>query len=158
MAIYDSIDLRWTWDGDYITGDDGDIADTRDDLLESFRTELHSVLRSEFNDWEMHPNLGANISEFRGEPNTRETGDALKSRIIGRLVASGNVQASDLDVRIVPVGKSQVLCILTINATATPGNELQVGQPLVTHFLYDSLEDSVFFLEESKITHDFRTS
>ena len=158
IGLYDSIDLDWTWDGSFILGNDGDLKDTSDDLLRSFTNELHNVARSEFDDWQENPNFGANMSEYRGEPNTRAVGIAMRDRMISRLVAAQIVQQEDISARVVPVGKHQVLLILSVSATATAGNNLSVGQPVVVTFLYDSLEDSVFFLEESKKAHDFRTA
>ena len=98
------------------------------------------------------------MSEFRGEPNTANMGAAMQSRMVNRLAGAGIVRAEDIEARVVPVGKHQVLIILSVSATATPGNGLTIGEPVVVTFLYDSLEDSVFFLEESKTTHDFRTA
>lgn len=158
MALYDSIDLSWSWDGDYILGIDGDLKDTRDDLLESLRTELHTVIRSEFDDWQEHPNLGTNLSEYRGEPNTREVAFDMQQRIASRIAAARVANIEDLNVRIVPVSKHQVLTILQVNVLSTPGNNLVVGEPLVISLLYDSLEDSIFFLEESKAKHYYRSS
>ena len=155
IANYDSIDSDWTWDGDFIRGNDGDFKDTSDDYIKSLRNELHSLLRSEFDDWELHPNFATNISEYRGEPNNRPIADAMRDRIKSRIVAAGLVYMEDLDVRIVPVGQSQVLTIIRINATATPANGLIVGEPLTVHFLYDSLEDSVFFLPPSKYEEEY---
>lgn len=158
MANYDTIDLDFTWDGDFKIGTDGDIADTRLDLIQSLRNELHNIMRSEFADWELHPNLGANISEFRGEPNTRETATAMRTRIVTKVVGATVVQPEDISVEILPVGRSQVMVTIAINAAATPNNNLDPNQPLAIAFLYDSLEDSVFFLEESQTERAFRGS
>lgn len=155
MANYDSIDLDWTWDGDYTRGLDGDLGDTRDDLLKSFRNELHTVVRSEFDDWQLHPNLATNLSEYLGEPNTPEIATDIQQRIITRIAAATVANAEDLDVRVVPVAVSQVLVIMKVNARATPGNNLTAGEPLVVSLLYDSLEDSIFFLEPSKAAQDY---
>jgi len=156
VANYDSIDLDWTWDGDFILGKDGDLKDTEDDLLRSLLNEIHTIARSEFNDWQMHPNLGANMSEFRGEPNSREVGEAMRSRFKSRLVAAGILRSEDVSVRVIPVGRHQALIMLNVEATATSGNNISIGEPVVVTFLYDTLEDSVFFLEESQITRDAR--
>lgn len=154
IGNFDSIDLDFSWDGDFILGNDGDVKDTRDDLLRSFINELHTIARSEFNDWQEHPNLGANMSEFRGEPNTREVGEAMQNRLVSRLVAASLVQPEDVEVRVVPVGRHQVLCVISVSATATSGNRLTIGQPVVVTLVYDSLEDSVFFLEESQTSRN----
>lgn len=158
MANYDSIDLDFTWDGDFKIGDDGDIADTRSDLIQSLRNELHTILRSEFDDWELHPQLGANISEFRGQPNSRKIGRAMEDRIRTKVIGATIVQPEDIVVQVLPVGRHQVLTTITVNAASTPNNNLDPNEPLAIAFLYDSLEDSVFFLDESNTAREFRGS
>lgn len=158
MGNYDSIDLDWSWDGDYILGDDGDVRDTGYDLLRSLVNELHTVARSEFGDWQEHPNVGSNLSDFRGEPNIREVGEAFRKRLVSRIVAAGLVLPEDISVRVVPIAKHQVAAIITIQATATSGNNISIGEPIVTTLVYDSLEDSVFFVEESRSARQFRTT
>jgi Fe2+ transport system protein FeoA len=156
VANYDSVDLDFTWDGDYFVGKDGDIADTSDDLIRSLENEIHTVLRSEFGDWERDIVVGANMSEFRGEPNTRETGKQVEDRIRSRLVAIGIVQGEDLNVRVIPVGPHKVMIVIHINVTATSGNRLEIGEPLAVSLTYDSLEDSVFFLEVDQAERNAR--
>ncbi len=156
MANYDAIDLSWTWDGDFIIGEDGDLADTSADYLSSLENEVRTVMRSEFTDWQEHPILGCQLSDFRGEPNTRATADAIKMRIISRLTAIGIVRQEDLSVRIVPVHAHQVLVLIDISAAATVNNGLEVGESLIVAFTYDSLEDSVFFLPPNQLELDFK--
>ena len=43
MGFYDSIDLDWSWDGDFDTGDDNDLKDTSDDYIRSLETPLFKV-------------------------------------------------------------------------------------------------------------------
>jgi len=156
IANYDSNDLDWTWDGDLILGDDGDLADTSSDLIVSLENEIRTVIRSEFGDWEEHPILGANLSEFLGEANTRQTGNKIREQITSRIVAIGIVKQEDLFVRVVPVGDNQVLVIITVMASSTPANRLAAGSPLEVVFTYDSLEDSVFFMPPSQLELDFK--
>lgn len=155
MANYDSIDLDWTWDGDFILGDDGDLADTAGDYLTSLQNEIRTVMRSELSDWQEHPILGCGLSDFRGEPNTRETAEAMRTRILSRLVSSGIVSQEDCFIRIIPVHAHQVLVMIRINAVPTPQNGLVPGVPVIVAFTYDSLEDSVFFLPPSQLELDF---
>jgi hypothetical protein len=159
MAIYDSIDFSWSWDGDYIEGLDGDLKDSSGDknLLESLVTEVHTVLRSETGDWLLDPSVGANLSDFRGEPNNRNTGKGLEQRVKGKLIATGIIRQEDLNVRVVPVGRHEVLTIIKVNATATPLNGLTPGQPLIISLVYDTLEDSVFFLDETEASRRARS-
>lgn len=65
---------------------------------------------------------------------------------------------SDLNIRVVPVHRHQVLVLIRINAAPTPNNNLTPGDNLVVVFTYDSLEDSVFFLPPSETEKAFLRS
>src|SRR5688500_1579290 len=103
MANYDSIDLDWSWDGDYAVDQYGDIQDTSRDYLLSLANEVQTVMKSESSDWEKDITLGANLVDFVGEPNTRETGSSLEARVKAAIVNQGIIQGGDISVRIVPV-------------------------------------------------------
>ena len=152
--VYDSIDLEFTWDGDYTIGDDGDLGDTSDDYIVSLIQEVQTVIKSEFGDWEKFPTLGADLSDFNGEPNTKATAKRITDRVTSKLTAIGLVKAEDLTVKIIPVGTSQVLISIRIQATPTPNNSLQLGQPVVVSLVYDSSEQGIFFLPDNVSVRD----
>ena len=156
MSNLDSNDLAWSWDGDFDVGPDGDIKDTSSDLISSLETEIRTVIRSEFGDWEKHPVLGCNLSDYRGQPNTRSTAHSIEQRITSRLVATGILKKEDISIRIIPTAQSEVLIMLRIAAAATANNRLEIGQQLELNFLYDSLEDSIFFLPTNQLERDSR--
>ncbi len=149
MANYDSIDLRWTWDGDYSCGDDGDLEDTSFDYIYSLIQEIQTIVKGEFKDWEKHPNLCADLNDYNGEPNTRATGDKIANRIKSKLVSGGLVRIEDLRVKVVPVHLHQVLVSISVQASPSPNNSLQLGQPVVVNTIYDSSEHSIYFLPEN---------
>lgn len=151
---YDSIDLAFTWDGDYVIGEDGDIGDTSSDFISSLVQEIQTVVKGEFGDWEKFPNLCAGLNDFNGEPNTRATGDKIINRITSKLTSVGLVKVEDLKVKVVPIGTSQVLVSIRVQATPTPNNSLQLGQPLVVTLVYDTIEQSVFFLPDNVSARD----
>lgn len=150
MANYDSIDADFTWDGDYVVGSDGDLGDTRSNYLTSLYNEIRSTVRSEIGDWEKHPLIGPNLSEYRGEPNNRRTVNRMQQALISALTSNDIVQPGDLSIRIVPVGPYQVLILINVSVQATPNNGLEPGQTLDVSISYDSLEDSIFFLPPSE--------
>jgi hypothetical protein len=156
MALYDTIDLQWSWDGDISIGPDGDLADTKDDLIQSFVNEIQTVIKSEIGDWEQHPTLGANLSNFRGESNSRENARKMERQIISRLGGSGIVKSEDLAVRIIPTGRYEIMIMIRINAAATSRNSLRTGEPISVNLIYNSSEDSVFFLPETDLERSFR--
>lgn len=154
MGNYDTNDLDFTWDGDFMIGKDGDLADTSDDLIRSLENEVRTVVRSEIADWQKHPIIGANLSDYRGEANTRKTGEKIQERIISSIVEVGIVRSGDIDCKVIPVSRHQVLAMVNIRVASTEGNRLEPGERVVVTFTYDSLEDSVFFLPPSTIERE----
>ena len=156
MTTKDSIDVNFSWDGDFDIDETGDIADTSSDTILSLENEIRTIARSEIMDWEMHPILGANLSDFRGEPNTRETAKAMEQQLLSRIIAAGLVKQGDISIRIVPTGLYEVLIMIKVNVVATPTNRLQPGEELVITFTYDSMEDSVLFIETDQLERSAR--
>ena len=125
---------------------DGDIADTSSDYIQSFKSEVMTVCKSEINDWKANPNYAATLSDFLGEPNTRENGKRIEERIVSALTSNNVVRREDLQVKVVPVNIHQVLIMIRIDAVSTPQNSLEVGEPVTVSLIYDSTENNIFFM------------
>jgi hypothetical protein len=143
---YDDTDIRWTWNGDFGLGSDGDLADTTGDHLESLIQEIHTVIASEFDDWEIYPNRAAGLGDFVGEGNTRSTGDQIHDRVRLALTSSGLVREEDLAIRVIPVHMHRVLIHIKVNALPTANNKL-LDDPLVTQILFDYNERGIYTLD-----------
>lgn len=154
MANYDSIDLDFTWDGDMTIGPDGDLGDTSDDFIRSLMNEVRDCVKNEFGDWEKDPHVAADLSDFKGEPNTRKTGKLIEDRVKSRLSSAQIVNGQDVQVKVTPVHINQILITVRIQAVATPGNSLKLGEPIVVAFLYDSTEHDIFFLPPAQKDKD----
>ena len=150
-SIYDINDLQWSWNGDFLMGDDGDLRDCRRDPLQSLRDEISSVCSSEVGDWAVYPGWGASISDFVGEPNTRTTADIMYDRIRIALVSSGIVLEEDLALRIVPISIHKVMILITVDVTPTAANKLSVGARLQVSLVFDSVQRTVFYLKNSRV-------
>jgi len=124
---YDQIELSFSWNGDYELGPDGDLFDTRDDQIEALRQMVVSIVRSEFRDWEFFPYFGADIESFIGEPNTRDTAQAIHKRLFESIVANAKVQPSDLAIKVTPVNHESVLVLIAVQAMPTTRNSLEEG-------------------------------
>lgn len=146
MANYDSIDLDWSWDGDFGIDVTGDVLDTSSNFLRSIVNEVQTVIKSESLDWEKDVTLGSDLSDFQGEPNTADTGQAIQDRIKAALVNQGIVQSGDLTVKVVPVHNNQVMIMIRINAEPSTRNGLGLGEQVKVDLVYDTLESGVFFL------------
>jgi hypothetical protein len=153
--IYDAIDVNWSFDGDFSVGNDGDLGDTHDDLIQAKVQEIQSLVKSEVGDWKAHPGFAATLSDYRGEPNTREVGKQIEKRISFSLISNNVVRPEDLDVRVVPVGIHEVIIFIKVNAMATNRNSLQLGQPIVVTVVYNTVEDSVWFRPQDQTEREY---
>jgi len=151
MANYDAIDLDWTWDGDYLIGFDGDMADTSDDYSRSLVNEITTIIKSELLEWEKDPNIGTDLSDYVGAPNTRENGAKIEDRVRTRLVDSGIVVSEDLTVRVIPLSIHRVMISITVFALATVNNDLTVGEPVIVNLVFDTTENGTFVLPISEL-------
>ena len=151
MAVYDSIDLFWSWDGDFDTGPDGDIRDTSYDYLASLIQEIHTVVKSEIGDWENDPMVGATLSDFLGEPNTKENGRRLEDRVRTKLIEAQVVRAEDVAVRVVPINIHQVMIMINVMVAVTANNHLQIGDKVNINILYDTMENGLFFMPDTVV-------
>jgi hypothetical protein len=152
MANYTSVDMNWAWYGDYLLGEDGDIDDTSDDPTLSLRNEMATVIKSDLEDWELDPALGANISEFNGEPNTRANGEALQNRVKYALVAAGIVGQADVDVKVTPISPREVVIVTVVKQTLIDNGTL-TNRAVQVGFLYDSTENGLFVLPAPLVTY-----
>lgn len=150
MPNYDLVDLDWTWDGDYAVGDDGDVKDTSYDYLQSLQNEIGTVVKSELLDWEKDPTIGANLSDFNGEPNTRLLGEAIERRVENALTDIGVVNGGDLSVRVIPVGPHKVMIAVNVVAFASTRNRLTVSEPVSVNLVFDTSENGMVFLGEMR--------
>lgn len=145
---YDAIDTVWSWNGDYSFAD-GDLADTSDDYLKSLMQDIHTVCASALLDWENYPSLGATLDDFLGEPNTPTTASAIHDRLKASLLAANIVNEEDVAIRVVPVHLQKVLIVIGVNVVATQFNRLTVGEKLIVSFVFDTMEQQMFFLDKT---------
>lgn len=119
---YDKIDFYWTFDEDLLIGPDGDLYDTLDDPLLSLVQEIKTRLKADQLDWDLYPDVGAELSELIGEPNNKATAETGKAKIIAALTRDGLVDISDLSVKYMPVGPDSLLYKLDVRVTPTDEN------------------------------------
>lgn len=143
---YDSIDLDWEWDGDYLVDGTGDIQDTSDDLIRAFENEMRTIIKSEIGDWKAQLDLGSSLHEFVGQPNTKELGGRIEQQVVAALTRFDTVAKSDLSVRAVPVHRHILMLVISVNALATRNNRLGYGDRVQISVTYDTQEDGIFFL------------
>jgi hypothetical protein len=155
VSLYDAIDISWSFDGDFAVGRDGDLGDTSNDLIQAKIQEIQSLVKSEIGDWKANPSFAATLSDFRGEPNTREVGGQIERRVSTSLISNNVVRPEDLNVRVVPVGIHEIVILIRVSAMATNRNSLQLGQPVVLLVVYNSVEDSVWFRPQDQTEREY---
>ena len=147
-SVYDKIDAKFSFNGDFIPGRDGDIGDTSSDQIQSLIQEIQSVVNSSLGDWLEHPSYGAGLDDFIGEANTKDTSEQIKIRIFDSLVANNVVKKEDLSVVTIPVGPNSIMAIVRVRAQSTPNNSLEQALIAVS-MVFDYNEKGVLFLEEA---------
>lgn len=93
-------DIMLSEDGDIVLDDVGDImlAEGAEYVIQSVRNRLKSVTV----DW-FYDHIGADLIDFLGYPNSRETADAITERIVSALTRDGLISKDDLFVKVVPI-------------------------------------------------------
>lgn len=80
-------------------------------------------LKTENPDWYLHKEIGSDLSELIGLPNTRETGMKGREMIERCLTFDKFISPEDLSVRPVPISSSEILFYISITRR---GNDLVV--------------------------------
>jgi len=115
------IDLYFKEEGDFYLGDNGDLADTKNDLYRGFLQRVDTRMRSGKGDWSAQSQLGAGISDFLGKKNNEATARALKSRIYTELYQDDLLRATELTVDILPITSTAIVIALIIKPPASTG-------------------------------------
>lgn len=120
--MYESCDLYCTDQGDLVVGPDGDLLDTSDNDYRSLYQEIITLSTSSYNDFALHPTLGANLQEFIGARNNAQTGALIRERLqhtlTDFLLLEGTYQ-----IEVVPIAQDQVSVLLQVQTgslTAEP--------------------------------------
>lgn len=134
------VDWRFTKDGDLELGspktnEDGELlyvtvdgVETTDETLGVLIRDIphhvsHNVdrqvisnrLLTEDLEWYHHPEIGPSLSQLKGEPNTRETGNKGIELITECLTKDGFIKEEDLLVRATPINLNTILFYITVN-------------------------------------------
>jgi len=139
MANYDAIEVRMTWDGDFMIGGD-DLLTSKEDQIVWLVDYCQKLMKSTLGDWRDNPRFGASLGDFVGESNTRKTSVEIKERIINAFRRDGTIAQEDLEVIMFPIGNKSIVIALVIDCDATLNNSLNPNEPLKMAFIYDYAE------------------
>jgi len=140
---YDRTDLLWTSRGDYFIAD-GDLRDTFSDPLRSLWQECRTRIEANQGDWIVYPNTGANIGDFVGEPNNKETAESIKTRITASLCADSFIHSKDLKIQYAPIARDKLMFRLSISVAPTTANGS--SDTLTKTLLYNYSDNNVYFM------------
>lgn len=70
---------------------------------------LRNRLLTDAPDWYHHPDMGGNLSDLTGEPNTRETANRGVALITNAIAYDNYINPSELSVRAVPISATSIL-------------------------------------------------
>lgn len=146
-GLYDSNDLKFSWNGDFSISE-GDLTDTSDDGITSLIQDIQSVCNSSLKDWEAYPRWGATLDDFIGEANTKYTAGLIHDRLRTSIVSAGIVAETDLKIKVIPVHIHRVLIVIKVNAIPTNFNTLEYDQLVTVQLVFDFVEQGVVFLDK----------
>lgn len=119
MAKYSNSDLFLSDDGDLILSAQKDLESTETDPLRSLVQGIRTRLNFRSGEWPgLAKNLGANLSDFSGKPNTKENGEIIKSRVMSELTKNGFISRNDLNVDVIPISSNHVLVKIIVKTSA----------------------------------------
>lgn len=143
---YDQTDLKYSFRGDFLPGDDGDFADTFSDQIQSLVQEIQTIANSSLGDWEENPQYAASLDDFIGEPNNRDTANDIIDRLRTALITNNVVSSDDLIVKLIPIDRHRVLIMISVDASATSSNSVIKGSSPVVTIVYDWSERGILFI------------
>lgn len=119
MARYNTVDLKWTDEGDFALDNDGDLAVVMENEL--IEQNIKIPMKVTNPDWESDP-IGADMEDLIGLENTRETAELGKTKIKNAFMRTGFFDEGDIWIEAKPTSKSSIMFFVFINSpfSATP--------------------------------------
>lgn len=112
--IFDLInDIALSYDGDLI------IDESQDLLLisgiEWFKREVNKIIRTNLREWRSEPDIGANLEEFIGSVNSKETAESIKLKLLEAITIDNFQFPGQFEVKIIPVSTDKLTIYITYN-------------------------------------------
>jgi hypothetical protein len=122
-------DLYFTEDGDFVISNN-DLEDTKNYQYRGYIQRVHTHIMSHKREWNLQRNIGANLQDFLGKPNTQPTGKQIEDRLFSELVGKNLVAASELRLTSFPVSKNIIAVTVEIKPADT-------AQAMILTYSYD---------------------
>lgn len=114
----DKTDFLFTQNGELVFDTDKkDIASTKKIPLKGLQQQIEARVNSNKGEWALNPNLGADIKNFLGSPNTKKTADNIREVLTNELLRGGFLKSSEFIIRAFPISDSKLAIFLQIMPT-----------------------------------------
>jgi hypothetical protein len=115
MAQYTEIDLLVDASGDLVldSSKNFEFANSR----ETLQQDIAFRAATEYNDFEPHPDVGADLQALLGEPNSRENAALGERKLFTSLTKDGRIIPQDLRVKAVPISMHQIAIYTFVNSS-----------------------------------------
>jgi hypothetical protein len=113
MARYNTADLKWTDDGDFVLTEDGDLMLVAENEL--IEQNIKIPLKTVNPDWASDP-IGADMEDMIGLENTRETAEIGKAKIKNAYLKTGFFDEGDIWIEAKPTSPSTIMFFVFVNS------------------------------------------
>jgi len=115
MAQYDEIDILVDASGDLVLDSSKNFkfANSR----ETLQQDIAFRAQTEFDDFEPHPEAGADLQALLGEPNNRENAELGEKKLFTSLTKDGRIVSQDLRVKAVPIAMNTIAIYTFVNSS-----------------------------------------
>jgi len=128
--MHEALDLYFTAFGDYDVDQYGGLRDTWEDPFRSLRQEVATLAQANYNDWGLQPNIGANLDDYIGSPNSAATGEQVKAAM-EKALNQFLLPANDFRVDIFPLDQNTLGIMVTVQIGSDNGEIQVLSLPIV---------------------------
>lgn len=122
MALYIDQDIGTTFEGDIIINAKGDVQTA--DSLQTVKSAVNFVLRTDFGDVAADPSIGCNLGSFIGQPNTEATHQQMEGQI-NQVMQQEILSEVDAVAHVVPFDVDEALCVLLVAGSFLVSGEIK---------------------------------
>lgn len=141
-AKLELVDFEWSQDGDFVLRN-GDLADTNISVGRAFIQEIEDRVKSSFEDWKLLPDKGANIEDFHGEINNKDTWKQMEAAIAFSITKDGFLDQQNFLVTVAPISNTEAAARIDFNTSLT---DLIPDSKIVVKVAYDLLGQGPFIV------------
>lgn len=140
MAIYSLVDLASNFSGDICIADNGDLEIAN--ALDTTKAAANFILRTDYGDYSPNQNVGSNLGDYIGEPNTSQAHTKMELSVRESLVTE-LFDKSDVTVDVVPFDLNEALVMVNLAGYYLIDNEITYVEEDRLAFTFPYIEGSI---------------